>query len=125
VLQGWQARHSWKSLHRVRAIELRDRRRRYLDLFRFPEREYEECSERSRASKRSHPPDVPDQCEASDHGKECSNEGGGSVSGHLNVFVFALRFAFLLRCVAALFFGPESIEPVDARQNREIPGRRR
>ena len=68
----------------MRAIELSDRLSGYLDLFLLAKCEGEERHECTEDSKSGHPPDVPDQRKAGDHGKEGVDEAGRSVLRHFD-----------------------------------------
>src|SRR5580704_6345755 len=87
------------------AIKLRDLANGYLHFLLFAKSEDErgrECAEHAEAR---HPPDVPDERKASDDGKECCDESGGAVLGHLNWLVLA-------RLSGLVSFQPQSLLPV-------------
>src|SRR5882672_11697010 len=85
---------------------------RNLDFVLVAKREEECRDERAQYSEARKPPDVPDQGEAADDGKEGGDEADRAVLRHLDRPVFALPD------LAALLRGPERVLLGDLRQHR-------
>src|SRR4029077_2024640 len=97
----------------------------YLDFLFIPKRKNQQRHECSDHSQSGHPPDVPDQGEAGDNGKECGDETGRTVLRRFDRSVLA-RLRWLISCYArALFHAPKGVSLSDTWQDRIVPGRRR
>src|SRR5580658_8855510 len=95
----------------VTPFELGDLLNRYLNLILIAKREEQKGHERADQAQTRHPPDVPDQCEAGDDGKEGIDKADRTVLRHLDRPVLA-RLIGMLRIPLRLLLGhPEGINP--------------
>src|ERR1700675_787666 len=107
----------------VTAFELDNSLNRYLNLLLITKREDEEAQGCAGHAQTRHPPDVPDQREAGDDGKEGIDKADRAVLGHLDRLIFA-RLIEMLRIPLRLLLGnPKGVSPGDMRQDRKIPRR--
>src|SRR5271168_5344259 len=107
----------------VTAFELDNLLNRNRGLFLIPKREDEEGRECADQAHTRHPPDVPDQREAGDDGKEGIDKAERAVLRHLDWPVFAPLIGTLRIALGLLLGQPKGINPGDTRQDRKIPCR--
>src|SRR5277367_772039 len=101
----------------VAPFELGNLLTRYRDLSLITKREDQEGQECADQSQTRHPPDVPDQREAGDDGKESIDKADGAAPRHLNRLVF-VRFIEMRRIPLRLLLGnPKGISGADMRQD--------
>ena len=96
---------------------------RHFDLLFTPEGKRRDRREDAEQTQACHPPDVPDQCEAQDHGKEGDDEAGRTAFRYFDGLISTRHHSESGTAGGVLLIDPEGVDPGDVRQDREVPGR--